>query len=309
MRILLHRADGVTEPWISAFKAALPQADIVLWQEGAALAPCDYAVVWTPPAALLEHLSSVKAIFITGAGVDATLKFGEALPKVPLIRLADAGMGVQMAEYVVHSVLRYFRRFDEYEKQARRGLWKPLPRHQKEDFAIGVMGMGVLGTRVLESLAPFGFPLRGWSRNARNVAGISCFAGADGLEEFLRGTRVLVCMLPLTPETSNLLDRAHLSLLPEGAYLINVARGAHVAEPDLLTLIRSGRIAGATLDVFRNEPLPGPHPFWDEPRITLTPHIAARTLPFESAAQIADKINALERGEPVADIVDRTRGY
>jgi glyoxylate/hydroxypyruvate reductase A len=309
MRILLHRADGVTEPWISGFKAALPEAQIVLWQEGAAIAPCDYAVVWAPPAALLEHLAHVKAIFITGAGVDAALKFGEALPKVPIIRLADAGMGVQMAEYVLHSVLRYFRRFDEYEKQARRGLWKPLPQHQKEDFAIGVMGMGVLGMRVLESLAPFGFPLRGWSRSAKNVAGVSCFAGADGLEAFLGGTRVLVCMLPLTPETSNLLDRAHLSLLPEGAFLINVARGAHVAEPDLLTLIRSGRIAGATLDVFRNEPLPGPHPFWDEPRITLTPHVAAATLPFESAAQIAGKINALERGEPVADIVDRTRGY
>jgi glyoxylate/hydroxypyruvate reductase A len=309
MRILLHRTDGVVEPWISGFKAALPQAEVVLWQDGTEIAPCDYAVLWAPPAAMLAHLAHVKAIFITGAGVDATLKFGDALPQVPIVRLGDAGMAVQMAEYAVHSVLRYFRRFDEYEKQARRGLWKPLPQHRKEDFAVGVMGMGVLGTQVLEALATFGFPLRGWSRGAREMAGVSCFSGPAGLDEFLRGTRVLVCMLPLTPDTTNLLDRARLSLLPEGAYLINIARGAHVAEPDLLTLIRSGRIAGATLDVFRNEPLPAPHPFWDEPRITITPHIAALTLPFESAAQIADKIHALERGDPVADLVDRTRGY
>ncbi|MES2319535.1 MAG: glyoxylate/hydroxypyruvate reductase A [Pseudomonadota bacterium] len=309
MRILLHRADGVVEPWISGFKAALPQAEVVVWHEGATVAPCDYAVLWSPPAAMLPELQHVKAIFLTGAGVDAILKFSDALPGIPLIRLNDAGMAVQMAEYVVHSVLRYFRRFDEYEKQARRGVWKPLPQHQKEDFAIGVMGMGVLGTRVLDALAQFGFPLRGWSRSRKDMPGVRCFSGAEGLDDFLRGTRVLVCMLPLTPETNNLLDRARLSQLPEGAYLINVGRGAHVAEPDLLTLIRSGHIGGATLDVFRNEPLPGPHPFWDEPRITITPHSAALTLPAESAAQMAGKIIALERGEAVADLVDRQRGY
>jgi glyoxylate/hydroxypyruvate reductase A len=125
----------------------------------------------------------------------------------------------------------------------------------------------------------------------------------------LAGTRVLVCMLPLTPETTNLLDRARLSLLPQGSYLINVARGAHVAEPDLLTLIRSGHLAGATLDVFRNEPLPAPHPFWEEPRITMTPHISALTVRQDSVRQIAGKIGQLEHGEPVADVVDRTRGY
>jgi glyoxylate/hydroxypyruvate reductase len=116
-------------------------------------------------------------------------------------------------------------------------------------------------------------------------------------------------MLPLTPETNNMLDRARLSLLPQGAYLINVARGALIAEPDLLTLIRSGHIAGATLDVFRNEPLPAPHPFWEEPRITMTPHISALTLREESVRQIAGKIAALERGEAVADVVDRNKGY
>lgn len=309
MRILLHRADGNTDPWIRDFATLLPEAEVVVWQEGLQCAPCDYAVLWLPPAGLLEHLQHVKAIFITGAGVDALLKFGDALPDVPIIRLGDAGMAVQMAEYVTHAVLRYFRCFDEYEKQARRGIWAPLPQFDKADFSIGVMGMGVLGARVLEALAPFGFPLRGWSRSQKQLAGVECFSGEAGLDSFLRRTRVLVCMLPLTPDTTNLLDRANLSKLPEGAYLINVARGALVAEPDLLTLIRSGHIAGATLDVFRNEPLPGPHPFWDEPRITMTPHISALTIRTESIGQITAKIRALRAGQPVSDVVDRQRGY
>ncbi|MCE3605442.1 glyoxylate/hydroxypyruvate reductase A [Massilia sp. P8910] len=309
MRILLHRADGVTEPWVRDFASVLPLAEVVLWQEGVPFAPCDYAVMWAPPAGLLKQLDGVKAIFVTGAGVDALLKFGDALPPVPIIRLGDAGMAIQMAEYVAHAVLRYFRRFDEYERQARRGVWNPLPQFDKAQFTVGVMGMGMLGRRVLDALAHFGFPLRGWSRTQKEIDGVTCFAGEDGLDEFLRGTRVLVCMLPLTPDTTNLLARANLSKLPEGAYVVNVARGAHVAEPDLLTLIRAGHIAGATLDVFRNEPLPGPHPFWEEPRITITPHMSAMTLPGESVAQIAGKIGALERGEPVADVVDRARGY
>jgi glyoxylate/hydroxypyruvate reductase len=309
MRILLYRADGVTDPWVSDFADLLPEADVVVWREGERIAPCDYAVVWSPSAALMDDLAHVKAIFLAGAGADALLKFGAALPQVPLIRLGDAGMAVQMAEYVLHAVLRYFRRFDDYEKQARRGIWAPLPQYEKHNFTVGVLGMGVLGSRVLQSLAPFGFPLRGWSRTPKDLPGVSCFTGRDELDAFLRGTRVLVCMLPLTPETTNLLDRANLSKLPEGAYLVNVARGAHVAEPDLLTLIRSGHLAGATLDVFRNEPLPAPHPFWEEPRITMTPHISALTVREASTRQIAGKIRALENDEQVPDLVDRARGY
>lgn len=310
MHILLHRADGDTAPWIADFAELLPEAEVVVWRDGAKARPCDYAVVWSPPQAILRELSEVKAVFNTGAGVDGLLKFGDALPHhVPLVRLDDAGMGVQMAEYVTHAVLRYFRRFDEYEAQARAGQWRPLPNHRREDFPVGVLGMGVLGARVLQALAPFGFPLRGWSRGRKEMAGVDCFSGADGLDAFLRGCRVLVCMLPLTPDTANLLDRARLSSLLPSSYLINVARGAHVAEPDLLTLIKSGHIAGATLDVFRNEPLPLQHPFWQEPRITLTPHIAAATLRRESIEQIAAKIRRLEAGQPVAGVVNRQQGY
>jgi glyoxylate/hydroxypyruvate reductase A len=218
-------------------------------------------------------------------------------------------MAVQMAEYVAYATLRYFRRFDEYEEQARHGLWAPLPVHDKQDFTVGVMGLGKLGLRVVETMRGFGFPVRGWSRTPKEVAGVDCFAGMEQLDDFLRGTRALVSLLPLTNETSNLLDRRRLSTLPKGAYVINVARGAQVAEPDLLALIRAGHIAGATLDVFRNEPLPAPHPFWEEPRITITPHISAVTIRSEAVQQIACKIAAFEAGQPVDDIVDRNLGY
>ena len=312
MRILLYRGDGVIEPWMREFASIMPQAETVAWKEGEVLAPCDYVILWNPAPALLEQLSlqsQLKAIFLMGAGVDALLKFGEALPQVPLVRLGDAGMGVQMAEYVAHAVLRYFRRFDEYEQQARHGAWHPLPQIAKEDFPIGVMGLGRLGMPVVEAMRHFGFPVLGWSRTPKSIPGVETYAGMEQLEPFLRGTRVLVCLLPLTAETANLLDRHNLGKLQPGAYLINVSRGAIIAEPDLMTLIRSGHIAGATLDVFRHEPLPAPHPFWNEPRISITPHISALTVRPDAVHQIAEKIAALENGQPVGDVVDRNLGY
>jgi glyoxylate/hydroxypyruvate reductase A len=298
-RILLYRSDGRTADWEAAF--ARERVQITADPHA-----CDYAVVWGPPPSLLAQLQHVKAIFLMGAGADAILKFGDALPPAPIIRLGDAGMGMQMAEYVTHAVLQYFRRFDEYQRQLRLGVWKPLPAHDKRDFTIGVLGLGQLGTRVIDALRPFGFPLRGWSRSARSIDGVACYTDLD---PFLRGTRVLVCLLPLTPDTDNLLDHARLALLAQGGFVINVARGAHIDDAALLSLIRAGHLAGATLDVFREEPLPLDHPFWGEPRVAITPHISALTLTNEAVHQIAGKMLALGRGEPVADVVDRTKGY
>ncbi|MCA1855699.1 glyoxylate/hydroxypyruvate reductase A [Massilia oculi] len=309
MRILLYRGDGVIEPWAREFAAAMPQVDTVAWREGDSLPRCDYAVLWSPTPALLDQLAHVRAIFLMGAGVDALLKLGDALPPVPIVRLGDAGMGVQMAEYVAHAVLRYYRHFDDYEQQARHGVWDPLPLTPKQDFSVGIMGLGRLGLPVVEAMRLFGFPVRGWSRTPKDIPGVECFHGMEGLDPFLRATRVLVCMLPLTPETSNLLDRHNLGKLQPGAYLINVSRGAILAEPDLMTLIRSGHIAGATLDVFRHEPLPAPHPFWNEPRISITPHISALTVRHDAVLQILDKIRKLESGQPIDDVVDRDLGY
>jgi len=310
MRILFYSQTDDPAKWLPALAAALPEADLRAWQEGDN-DPADYALVWKPPAAMLQGRSDLKGIFNLGAGVDAILQMEDALPAgVPVIRLDDAGMAIQMAEYVTHAVLRYYRRFDLLDDRARAGEWRRDVRpFQKSDFPVGILGLGVLGAKVAQALLPFGFPLRGWSRSSKEVPGVECYAGDAGLDAFLRSTRVLVCMLPLTSSTDGILNRANLQKLNAGAYLVNVARGAHLVEEDLLALIDEGHVAGATLDVFRTEPLPKDHPFWTEPRITVTPHVAAFTLLDESVRQIAGKIRVLQRGEPVAGIVDRMKGY
>ena len=256
----------------------------------------------------MEEQQKLKALFVTGAGVDALLQL--PLPRdVPIVRLDDAGMSVQMAEYVCHAVIRHFREFDGYEADMRAGRWSYRKPRSRADFPVGVLGLGVLGERVARAVAQFDFPINGWALSAKHVPGVTSYAGAESLDAFLAASRVLVCLLPLTDATRDLLNRDRLARLLPGAYLINVARGAHVVDQDLVDLIDEGHLAGATLDVFRTEPLPAEHPFWVHPRINLTPHTSARTLRSESIGQIANKIVALERGEPVAGLVDVGRGY
>jgi glyoxylate/hydroxypyruvate reductase A len=240
--------------------------------------------------------------------VDALLKL--RIPaQTKIVRLDDAGMSVQMAEYVCHAVIRHFREFDAYEADTRQGKWSFRKPRARADFSVGIMGLGVLGERVARALAQFEFPVNGWSRSAKSLPGVQCFAGQEQFQSFLAASRILVCLLPLTADTQDILNHASLSHLKPGGYVINVARGAHLVDDDLLALLASGHLSGATLDVFRTEPLPPAHPFWSRPHITVTPHTSARTLRSESIAQIAGKIAALERGEPVAGRVNASRGY
>ena len=309
MDIIFHATGADAKPWLDVLAAAMPQAHIRPWREGDAGA-AEYAVVWKPPAAMLQGRSGLKAIFNLGAGVDAILQLGDALPDgVPVVRLDDAGMGLQMAEYVSHAVLRYFRRLDSYDVQRSRQQWRFLKPYDKADFSVGILGMGVLGGCVLQALQQFGFPLHGWSRTPKQMPGVTCHAGDEGLEAFLRASQVLVCMLPLTADTIGILNKKTLAMLPRGAYLVNVARGAHLVEADLLELLQQEHIAGATLDVFSEEPLPAGHPFWQETRISMTPHISALTLREDSARQIAAKIQSMQQGLPVTGVVDRLKGY
>jgi glyoxylate/hydroxypyruvate reductase A len=276
------------------------------WSDGDA--PADYAVTWAPPQRFIDQQTRLRALFNVGAGVDKLLRL-RLPPTLRVIRLDDAGMGVQMAEYVCHAVSRHFREFAAYEAQARQALWAQRTPGSRTEFAVGILGLGVLGQRVAAALRQFEFPVLGWTRQARDVPGITCFSGPQGLQDFLGRCRALVCLLPLTPDTRDMLGRENLSRLPAGAYVVNVARGEHVVDDDLLALLDSGHLAGATLDVFRTEPLPDTHAFWRHPRVQVTPHTSAQTLRAESIAQIAGKIQALERGEPVAGMVDLERGY
>ena len=309
MRISFCCTDTKAQPWLEGLHAALPWAIIEVWSSGAE--PADYAVVWAPPQQFFDEQTRLLGIFNIGAGVDALMKL-RLPPGVPVLRLDDAGMSVQMAEYVCHAVIRHFREFDAYEADVAQGRWSYRKPRRREDFPVGVMGLGVLGERVSQALARFEFPVLGWSRSAKTIAGVQCFSGEAGFDDFLAATRILVCLLPLTPDTQGIMRQGTLARLLPGAYVINVARGGHLVDDDLIALIDSGHLAGATLDVFCTEPLPAGHPFWAHPKISLTPHTSARTLRDESIAQIAGKILALQQGAAIsslAGVVDPKKGY
>ncbi|HIG8794664.1 glyoxylate/hydroxypyruvate reductase GhrA [Raoultella terrigena] len=312
MEIIFYHPTFDIPYWIAELEKQLPGARVREWKPGDDR-PADYALVWHPPVEMLQG-RDLKAVFALGAGVDSILsklrEHPQMLPlSIPLFRLEDTGMGLQMQEYAVSQVLHWFRRFDDYQALKQQARWQPLDEYRREDFTIGIMGAGVLGAKVAQGLQEWGFPLRSWSRSRKAWPQVQSFAGADELNEFLRETRVLINLLPNTAETVGIINQQLLAQLPDGSYVLNLARGVHVVEDDLLAALESGKLKGAMLDVFSREPLPAASPLWAHPRVAMTPHIAAVTRPQEAITYIAGTISQLERGETVSGQVDRQRGY
>lgn len=312
MEIIFYHPTFNAAWWVNALEKALPHARVREWKAGDNH-PADYALVWQPPVEMLAG-RRLKAVFALGAGVDSILSKLNAHPEmldasIPLFRLEDTGMGLQMQEYAVSQVLHWFRRFDDYQALKNQATWKPLPEYTREEFGVGIMGAGVLGSKVAESLQAWGFPLRCWSRSRKSWPGVESYAGREELRAFLNQTRVLINLLPNTAQTVGIINSELLDQLPDGAYVLNLARGVHVQEADLLAALDSGKLKGAMLDVFSQEPLPQESPLWRHPRVAMTPHIAAVTRPAEAIDYIARTITQLEKGESVTGQVDRARGY
>lgn len=312
MEIIFYHPTFDTPYWIAELSKKLPGANVRAWQRGDN-EPADYALVWHPPVEMLQG-RKLKAVFALGAGVDSILSKLKAHPEmlpesIPLYRLEDTGMGSQMQEYAVSQVLHWFRRFDDYQALQREGTWQPLPDNNHDEFTIGIMGAGVLGSKVAQSLLPWGFPVRCWSRSRKAWPQVTSFAGEEELGEFLRETRVLINLLPNTAETIGIINQSLLAQLPDNSYVLNLARGVHVVEDDLLAALDSGKLKAAMLDVFSREPLPQESPLWHHPRVTMTPHVAAVTRPQEAISYISQTISKLECGEQVDGQVDRVRGY
>ncbi|WP_222909037.1 2-hydroxyacid dehydrogenase [Pseudomonas sp. DNDY-54] len=309
MKILFVAADPKPERWTSLIQQHLPEADIQVWHPDLPSCGADYAIVWHPPAALFDKEPRFKAVFNLGAGVDALVQVPNLPRDIPVVRLEDAGMSVQMAEYVAYHVIGISRDMDAYREQQAAGQWKLRRPIERSEWPVGVLGLGHIGQRVARTLAVLDYPVSGWARSEHTLEGVRGFAGTAELDRFLGETRVLVNTLPLTASTRDLIDYSLLAKLRPDAVVINVGRGEHVVDKDLCRAIEEGRVSRAVLDVFREEPLPTTHPFWQMPQVTITPHVSARTLREATIAQIGDKILALEKGQSISGIVDIQRGY
>ncbi len=314
MKITLATGPMSPKDWREAlareFAAAGLEVDLQPWNGRPVGAR--YAIVWLPPGELFAAEPDLRAVFNLGAGVDALLERDVVPTRLPIVRLVDAGMATKIAEYVCFAIARITRGLDRFAPPPH-GLrdWNAA-RPRDEAQRVGVLGLGAMGASILEAVARFGYPVAGWSRSPRLIAGIETFTGAPQLDSFLARTQILVNALPLTAQTRDLLDRRAFAQMPRGAHVINVGRGATIVDQDLLAALDEGVLASATLDVFRVEPLPAQHPFWSHPKITVTPHLAAPTPYGPAAQQIARALKQLEQGVEARHLpgyVDRAAGY
>jgi glyoxylate/hydroxypyruvate reductase A len=303
--------------WEQRFRMLAPRRELRLWPDRRG-DPADvaYACAWYAPRGALAGFPNLKAVFSLGAGVDHILN-DPTLPDVPVVRIVDPDLTMRMTEYVVLHVLLHHRRQRLYDAQQRARHWYEHAQPPASAVAVGVMGLGVLGSAAVQALAGLGFRTAGWSRTAKDtktLPGIETFHGQDGLDAFLARTEILVCLLPATPVTLGILRLKLLRKLKRdgaagGAYLINAGRGALQVDADILTALDDGTLAGASLDVFPTEPLPVESPFWTHPKVTITPHNAAASDPDALVANILRQIERLEAGQRLEHVIDRTAGY
>ena len=307
---LLFACTGVDDaPWLAAFAAQAPDIDVHPWPARGREADIAYALAWNAPAGTWARFPALKAIFSLGAGVDTILADPKLPRHVPVVRMIDPGLVTGMREYVALHVLRHHRQFDELARQQAEHEWNPLTPPLAAGRTVGILGLGQLGTACAETLLSLGFRVCGWSRTPHDLPGVETFTGPEGLAEIARRSEILVNLLPLTPETADILDANLFDLMPKGAAIVNAGRGGHLVEEDLLAAIWRGQIGAATLDVFRTEPLPPEHVFWDEPGITITPHNAAPTRPETAVATLLANLRGFIAGAPLSDVVDRALGY
>lgn len=313
MAVLILAEIDPLDVWFAIFIAQLkkrqPALDLRIWPDCGKLEEIEIVLAWCPPLGVMQRFLNLKLIINLGAGVDRILIDPDLPDRIEIVRLVSESQILQMAEYVALAVLLCQRRFIEYRELQRSRAWEYLPVPEARAFTVGILGLGVFGSAVAKKLAAMGYAVRGWSRSPKAIAGVECFHGREQFQLFLSKCRAIVCLLPVTPETEGILCHETFYALPTGAYLINVGRGKHLVEADLLSALDSGQIAGACLDVFHREPLPSDHPFWDHPRIIVTPHIAASGRPEDIADGILDAIDRSRQGRPLEYVVDRNRGY
>lgn len=307
--LLFSSPEDPAELWVPALQAALPDVEVRVAPEIGNPAEIDYALVWKPKPGFLASLPNLKAIFSIAAGVDHILSDPERPKRLPVIRMVDDYLKDMMSEYAILGVLHFHRYMPRYQAQQRARKWdRGWPLYTPET-QVGVLGLGEIGAHVARRLAALGFQAHGWSRTPKQVEGIVCHHGEAGLFAMLPGCQYLVGVLPLTPQTRGIFNAKTLAALPEGAVVVNLGRGGHVVDDDLLAALDSGHLAGAFLDVFNAEPLPEGHPYWTHPKVVVTPHVAGELVPKSSARSVARNVRRHQKGESLLYVVDLERGY
>ena len=313
MRLKLNKAvlysttEENVELWTTELRRQAPGLDLRIWPEVGCIEDIEYAIVARPPKGDMARYSNLKAIFSMWAGVEDLLA-DASLNEIPIIRMTEPGLTNGIVAYVVHHVTGFHLQISEYKSRYWHHPFQSVFKAPRST-CVGICGFGILGAASADALNQIGFKVIGYSGTRKQVPQVESYAGEEELEAFLSNTDILVCLLPNTPSTTNLINRKTLAQLPKGACIINCGRGESIDDDALLESLRSGHTAGAVLDVFRTEPLPPEHPYWDEPKVTVTPHCASKPDPETASAVILEKIIRFEEGKEIEGIVDRKKAY
>jgi glyoxylate/hydroxypyruvate reductase A len=309
MALIFYSENDPFESWRDALNAALPDLEVRPWEQPGDPEDIEFALVWRPPLGSLRQFPNLKAILNLGAGVDGLLRDPDLPAGVPIVRMVDTGLATCMAEYVLLHVLRYHREQPVLDAQQRAHTWRVIASPPATRRRVGLMGLGAMGGAAAALLKAVGFEVAAWTRSPRDTPGVSCFHGDSGMAAFLARSEILVCLLPLTAATTGILNRDLFAVLPRGAFLINAGRGGHQVEDDVLAALDSGQLGGATLDVFGTEPLPADNPFWDHPKVTVTPHNASIVNAESAIRHVCESIRQVRADAPLHHVVDPDTGY
>ena len=302
-------SDRDTKAWIQAIKNASPDVDLRVHPDAGDKEEVEFALVWNHPRGVLKEYPNLKVVASMGAGVDHILSDPDLPAHVAVTRIVSNQLAIDMGEFVLATVMGHLRNLAFYRELERNQQWEFKPYLRIAEVKVGIMGMGFLGTTVANQLTSVGFSVQGWSQSPKNIDGVTSYHGPDQLTSFLKQSRILICLLPLTPDTDSILNKDLFEHLPRDAFLINVARGQHLVEEDLLQAIDQGWLSGAALDVFRDEPLPQGHPFWEHPQVQVTPHIASVTKPSAVVSQVLENYRRMRNSEQLEHEVVKEKGY
>jgi glyoxylate/hydroxypyruvate reductase A len=309
MGIVIIRQDNKIEIWKEALKKSAPEIPIYSYLEDHPRENIKMVLVWKHPTGAIKEYPNLECIASTGAGVDFLFEDKDLPTNVPITRVVDENLAKDMSEHVIALIFSHLKNLNQYKVDQFNKVWKPFDYHRIEDLTIGIMGLGALGKVLAEDLLRFGFKVQGWSGTRKNLSGIKTFAGGKAQTAFLNSTQILVCLLPLTKETSGILNKDLFLQLPKGAHIINVARGGHLVDKDLLEMLDNDHLSGASLDVYHQEPLSTNHPFWEHPKVHMTPHYASVSDTNSVVPQILENYRRLGSGQKLLNLVSIAKGY